>query len=96
MKFSKDYSKFKNPVFTTIRKNTQYYTYNSTHVIRTPIESFDVKIIELKPIKKIDITEKLAWNDADCCRSDLVAMLENWYGKAFDDYVLLTLKKESQ
>jgi len=32
--------------------------------------------------------------DADCSKAELVAMLEKWYGKDFDDFLLLTFLKE--
>ena len=103
MRFSKDYSKLSKNIFTTIRKNIGYYHYNSNInkssvgfiiTVKTPTKSFKVKIIEIKYIKKKDITEELAQSDADCSRAELIAMLEKWYGKEFDDFVLLTLQRE--
>ena len=44
---------------------------------------------------KKDITEELAQSDADCSREELIAMLEGWYGKEFDNFVLLTFEKEA-
>ena len=47
-------------------------------------------------MSKANITERHALSDADCSRAELIAMLERWYGKEFDDFVLLTMQKESQ
>lgn len=44
-------------------------------------------------MEKAHISEQLAQNDADCSKEELIAMLEKWYGKKFDDFVLLTLEK---
>lgn len=99
MRFSKDYSKLDKPIFTTIRKNTNYnrrilFRTGKGCEIRTPTRQFRAYLIELKKLKKKQITEKLAHSDADCSRTELIAMLEKWYGKKFDDFLLLTFMKE--
>ena len=43
---------------------------------------------------KNEITDSLARYDADCSKAELIAMLEKWYGKDYDDFLLLTLKRE--
>ena len=100
MKFSKDYSKLDKPIFTTIRKNTRYNRVlgntGSSVLIMTPTRQFWAYIIAKNKIKKSQITEKLAHSDADCSKAELIAMLEKWYGKEFDDFVLLTLQQESK
>lgn len=98
MRFSKDYSKLDNPIFTTIRKNTKHYRLGAGTEgckIQTPTRQFKAYLIEIKTLKKKQITEKLAHSDADCSKTELIAMLEKWYGKKFDDFLLLTLKKEA-
>lgn len=92
MRFSKSYSKLKRDEFTTIRKDTGYY-YPGKKVKVTLIESFSAKVVNVKPISKSNITENLAQSDADCSRQELIAMLEKWYGKKCDNYVLITLRK---
>ncbi len=97
MKFSKDYSKLGNQIFTTIRKNTRYNRVlgntGSSILIMTPTRQFWAQIIEKNEIKKNQITEKLANSDADCSRAELITMLEKWYGKEFDDFLLFTFRK---
>lgn len=99
MKFTKDYSKFEKRIFTSIRKNTRHYRVlgnlsGKSIKIQTPTQEFRAYIIEKRKIKKSQITEKLARSDADCSKAELVAMLEKWYGKEFDDFLLLTFMKE--
>lgn len=100
MKFSKDYSKFERKTFTSIRKNTRHYrvlgNLGKGLKIQTPTKEFRAYIIEKRELKKSQITEKLARSDADCTKAELVAMLEKWYGKEFDDFLLLTFLREQR
>ncbi|HDY87413.1 MAG TPA: hypothetical protein ENH82_04765 [bacterium] len=93
MRFSKEYRKLKSNEFTTIRKNTGFHSAGCSRLINTPSDRFRATVVKAIPITKDGITEKIAMNDADCSRDDLISMLEGWYGKKFDDYVLLTLRK---
>ena len=95
MKFSKNYSKLSKAYFTTIRKNTGMYKKGKIYKINTPNEYFYVKVICKTPIKKEDITEDLSIRDADCSKSELIGMLEKWYGKKFNDFVLIEMIRES-
>jgi len=100
MKFSKDYSKFERQIFTSIRKNTRHSrllgnTGNSIK-IQTPTREFRAYIIAKNEIKKYQITGRLAHSDTDCTKAELIAMLEKWYGKDFDDFLLLTFKREGE
>jgi len=92
MKFSKDYSKLDKPIFTTIRKYPGYMV-GQVLTINTPTKKFMAKVTHATWMNKALITEELAHSDADCSREELIAMLEKWYGKVFDDFVLLTLEK---
>jgi hypothetical protein len=92
--FSHQYSKLSKDVFTTIRKSTGYYSRGQLVSIKTPKDSFFGKVVDLKEIKKDDITEELAMSDADTTREKLIELLEKWYGKIFDNFVLLTIQKE--
>lgn len=94
MIFSKDYSKIDQNVFTTIRKNSDYYYIGRNCNIKTPTKEFKAMVIGLWLMEKAHISEQLAQNDADCSRAKLIDMLEKWHGKKFDDFVLLTLEKE--
>ena len=94
MRFSKDYSKLDKQIFTTIRKNTSHYRLMRKCKVHTPTSLFTAYLIKLRRLKKEQITEKLAQSDADCSRTELIAMLEKWYGKEFDDFLLLTFKRE--
>ncbi len=100
MKFSKDYSKLDSRIFTTIRKNTRYNRVlgntGSSILIMTPTKQFWAYIIAKNKIKKKQFTEKLARTDADCSKAELIAMLEKWYGKEFDDFLLITFMKEAR
>ena len=98
MKFSKDYSKLNQTFFTTIRKNTRHYRSigirSRAISIQSPTKEFKAYIIEIETLKKSQITEELALSDAECSRAELIAMLEKWYGKEFDDFILITLKRK--
>lgn len=96
MKFSKDYSKLDKPIFTTIRKKTIAYALGGHYKIKSPTKEFMVRLIIIQLLKKNEITEELAQSDADCSKAELIVMLEKWYGKEFDDFVLLTLEKEKK
>ena len=93
IRFSKDYSKLSRGTFATIRKVSNHYAIRSIHTIKTPTRKFKAQIIAGEAILKKNITDGLARLDADCSRSELIAMLEKWYGKSFDDFVLLTLER---
>ena len=91
IRFSTNWEKLGWTIFTTIRKNTHSKLVGQIHTIRTPDGDFKAKIIGLYPIKKIEITDDLAFADADMTKDGLIRLLEGWYGKEFDDYVLITL-----
>ena len=91
MRFTKNYEKLNRALFTTIRKNTKMYKLGNIYEIQTPNFKLYAKIIGRYPITKIQITDKLAMADAECSRDQLVQMLDKWYGKDFDDYILITL-----
>ena len=94
MKFSKDYSKLDKNTFTTIRRASNYYRICSVYKIKTPTKEFKAMIVAGETIVKKDMTEELARSDADCSRKELITMLEKWYGKKFDDFVLFTLERQ--
>lgn len=96
MKFTKDYSKLDRRIFTTIRKNSSYYMCGMILTIKTPTKEFKARITMSETISKNEITTSLARFDADCSKAKLIAMLEKWYGKDFDDFILLTLQKEKK
>lgn len=91
MRFTKEHSKLKNTFFTTIRKNTGYYRLGRTYTIVTPSERFKARVQSAKPIRKADISDSLALVDADISAENLRKMLERWYGKKYDDFVLMRL-----
>lgn len=93
MKFTKNYEKLGWVIFTTIRKNTGRYKLSNTYTMITPIGKFKAKVIGICPIKKKEITDDLASVDLGIgeIKERLIRMLEGWYGKDFDDYVLITL-----
>lgn len=93
MKFSKDYTKLDWDKFTTIRLNNGYYKEGKMVKINTPTKDFKAKVVMTEAITKGDITEELAEMDADCSREELIGMLENWYGKKKDDFVLIWMEK---
>lgn len=93
MIFTHEYSILKKKIFTTIRKNTNFYKVGHSYQVHTPEQSFKAKVIKSKAISKFKIDETLARNDADMSAVELVALLDKWYGQTFDDFVLLTLEK---
>ena len=93
MKFSLEYSKLSLNEFTTIRKKSNLYRLYSVMNVITPNQQFKAEIIERLDLSKSQITAKLALSDADCSPQELIAQLEKWYGKKFDDFVLLRLRK---
>lgn len=96
MRFTKNYSKLKNNRFTTIRKNTGYYKVGWIYDIMTPKSGFQAQVLSVTPIKKSDIDDELAISDADMTRNELIKMLERWYGKRYDDFVLMTLVRRKK
>jgi hypothetical protein len=93
IRFSHEYSKLKKNCFTTIRKNTKYYQDGEIYKIVTPKQKFMARIAGRKETKKQWITEEIAWMDADCSREKLIKMLETWYGKKFNDFIFIFLRK---
>ena len=91
IRFSTNWEKLNWVVFTTIRKNTGSKKVGQIHTIKAPGCEFKAKVIGIYPIKKLDITDDLAFIDAYTDRKDLISMLEGWYGKDFNDFVLITL-----
>lgn len=93
MKFTESYEKLGWVIFTTIRKNTGRYKLSNIYTMITPNARFKAKVIGICPIKKKEVTDDLASVDLDVghTKENLVDMLEHWYGKDFDDYVLITL-----
>jgi len=95
MKFTREHSKLKNTYFTTIRKNTGYYRLGNTYTIVTPSERFKAKVQSAEPITKADINDSIALADADMSAENLRKMLEKWYGKKYDNFVLMRLVREN-
>lgn len=95
MKFSKEYNKLSYPVFTTIRQNKGYYKQGQTIKVYTPKQEFMVEILSIVCITKKQMTDTISHLDAECSREYLLSMLERWYGKNADEYILLTLGKRS-
>ena len=94
IRFSQNWEKLNSVVFTTIRKNTGSKKLGQIHSIVTPIKTFKAKIIGLYPIRKSEISDILANYDADMNQDALIEMLEGWYGKTFDNFVIVTLLRE--
>lgn len=95
MIFTHEYSILKKKIFTTIRKNTHFYKIGHSHQIHTPEQNFKARVIKSKAISKFEIDDSLARSDADMSAGELILLLDRWYGKTFDDFVLLTLEKIS-
>jgi len=95
MKFSKDWPKLKNQTFTTIRKRGNRYQLGRTYTIVSPSETFRAKLVSRETLKKSEISDGLARKDANCTRIELLKILEKWYGKEFDDFEILYLRREA-
>jgi len=93
MKFTSEYSKLKKQKFTTIRKNRGYYKVGANYLIGTPEQTFIAQVIDIQAITKSQITDELALDDADCTANELKNKLETWYGKQYDNFILLTLRR---
>jgi hypothetical protein len=93
MKFSHDWPKFSNHRFTTIRKDDGYYRTGRKYLCRTPTKTFYAKIVHMRHIRKEDITEEIAQADADTDKESLIKLLERFYGRDYDGFVLTTLEK---
>ncbi|GAH73572.1 unnamed protein product [marine sediment metagenome] len=93
MIFTHEYSILKKKIFTTIRRNTGFYKVGHSYQVHTPEQTFKAKVIKSKAISKLEIDDSLAQSDADMNAVDLILLLDKWYGKKFDDFVLLTLRK---
>jgi len=95
MIFTHEFSILKKKIFITIRKNTNFYKIGHSYQVHTPEQNFKAKVIKSKAISKLKINDSLARSDADMSAVDLILLLDRWYGKTFDDFVLLTLEKIS-
>ena len=96
MRFTKEYYKLSNTVFTTIRKNTGFYKVGKVCQIRTPKQEFQATVIKITPLKKKDITPYIANRDAEVTPFELIKKLEKWYGKEYDDFVLIRLARRME
>lgn len=93
MKFSHHYTKLDYPIFTTIRQNKSYYKLGQQILIYEPNNIFKAEIVSIRKIIKNEITENIARRDADCSKEILIQKLKTWYGKEYNDFILLTLMK---
>lgn len=94
VKFSHEYIKLSKKIFSTIRRNNNRYKMGHIYQIRTPKQNFKAKVIGSELISKTEIDDHLAQSDADMIAGgELVTLLEKWYGKIYDNFVLLTLEK---
>jgi len=93
MIFTHEYSILKKEIFITIRRNTGFYKVGHSYQVHTPEQTFKAKVIEAEAISKFEIDDCLAQSDADMSAVELILLLDRWYGKTFDDFVLLTLEK---
>lgn len=93
MRFSKDWEKLQQTYFTTVRKNTGIYQLGKTYTIQTPTQRFKAKVVVLEEIEKEGLTDGIAKEDIGGTRKELIKLLENWYGKKFNNFVLLGLKR---
>lgn len=96
MIFTKEYSKLSEPSFCTIRKNTGHYQLGRIYKIRTPEQLFRARVYASRAIKKKDITEYLARKDGSYSKKELILRLEKWYGKKYDNFILLYLAREQK
>ena len=93
MKFSHNWTKLSKHQFTTIRKAGGYYRVGRKYLCETPITTFYAKVIHMQHIRKEDITEEIAQADADMDRESLIKLLNRFYGKEYDGFVLMTLER---
>lgn len=93
MKFFKQRSKLKYPVFTTIRQNKGYYQPGKIIKIQTPGLEFYAEVVGIRFITKDDITNTIAQRDADCSKEVLIELLNKFYKEKSNDLILITLMK---
>jgi hypothetical protein len=93
MKFTYHYTKLDYPIFTTIRQNKGWYKVGQQILINTPKAEFKAEIAAIRLIKKNNITFTMAQRDADCSANELIEKLEAWYGKTYNDFILITFMK---
>jgi len=93
MKFSQDWTKLSQPRFTTIRKSGGYYRVGRKYLCETPTTRFYAKVVHMRYILKQDITEDIAQADADTDKESLIKLLNRFYGKDYDGFVLMTLER---
>lgn len=93
MKFSKEYSKLQYPIFTTIRQNKGYYKIGQKILITTPNNTFEAEIVSIRNIQLHQISETLAFRDADCTAEDLCTLMKKFYQSNANDLILITLMK---
>ena len=100
MRFSQNYSKLKNNVFTTIREDKEYYwprkiipVYFKKDYFKKDY-LFHAEVVSVKKISIHDIDDDLAYADADMSSDHLKTMLQRMYKNRVDfkGYVLITLE----
>lgn len=93
MKFTTQWKKLSYPVFTTIRQDKGYYKVGQNIPIETPKESFRAEIVSIREMTQYDITNTIAYRDADCSKEAFDNLLYRFYGNNIGDLILLTLMR---
>lgn len=93
MKFSKEYSKLKYPIFTTIRQDKGYYNLGQIINVETPEQVFKAEVVSLRKMTTNDLTVTMALRDADCSVQSLEELFKRFYKDNVGPLVLITLMK---
>jgi hypothetical protein len=93
MKFTKDWKKLDYPIFTTIRQDKGYYDIGQTINIETPTKKFQAEVVSIRRMTKNDITNTIAYRDADCSKEEFNELLYRFYKNNVGDLIMLILMR---
>ena len=86
MKFSEDYSKLQDRLFTTIRAGMPYYAYGQKIVCETPTQTFQATVLYYVVTNLLELPLRLIQYDTDnpvSSREELITWIRGLYrGKA--------------
>lgn len=82
MRFSREYTKLQDRVFSTIRAGSPYYFNGQKIVCETPTESFQVTVLWNSTVSLLDLPLRLLQYDTDmprASREEIISMICNLY-----------------
>ena len=96
MRFTHDWQKLHEKLFTTIRKDGCCYQPGRTYGISTPSVQFRAKVLARQRIHLNEISNELALLDAEMSAQSLRKFLRKFYGKKTEYATLLVLLRVTE